>query len=147
MNCPALERGGVRKLSMKGRVTATLVNRSGAKRYLYLLAIDPRNAVDLVLPSPGEIDRPIAPGQPYRRGPFTFNLPGIYRFVTIVSDTPIRADAFQQSGNGTRDITACTSPLERLLCSASEGTRDPGVVAVGNWSASVSSAIVNGGSQ
>lgn len=147
MNCPALERGGVRKLSMKGRVTATLVNRSGAERYLYLLAIDPRNAVDLVLPSPGEIDRPIAPGQPYRRGPITFDLQGIYRFVTIVSDTPIRADAFQQSGNGTRDITACTSPLERLLCSASEGTRDPGVVAVGNWSASVSSAIVNGGSQ
>lgn len=141
-NCPALERGGVRKLYRNGRVTATLVNRSTAPRYLYLLAIDPRNTVDLVLPSPGEIDRPIARGQPYRRGPFTFDLAGNYRFVTIASDTPIRADAFQQSGNGTRDISACLSPIERLLCSVSRGTRDVGITRIGDWSASVETAIV-----
>ena len=132
----------MRQLGKNGRITATLINRSTEPRFLYLLAIDPRNAIDLILPLRGEFDRPIAPGQPYRRGPFAFDLAGNYRFVTIVTDAPIRADAFEQSGNGTRDIEACLSPLERLLCSASKGTRDTSVTRVGNWSATVATAIV-----
>ncbi|MGB5724065.1 MAG: caspase family protein [Parasphingorhabdus sp.] len=140
--CPALEKGGVRQLGENGRVTATLVNRSDKPRHIYLLAIDPRNAIDLILPKPDEFDQKVAPGQPYRRGPFSFDLPGTYRFLTIATDTPIRADAFAQAGNGVRDIGACVSPLERLLCAASRGTRDAGVTSVGNWSASVASAIV-----
>ena len=139
--CPPLERGGVRQLGKRDRVVATLVNRSGAPRYLYLLAIDPSNAIVLVLPTQGEIDRAIAPGQPYRRS-FGFDRPGSYRFVSIVSDVPIRADAFQQSGSGTRDINACLSPLERLLCSASRGSRDVAVTRIGSWSASVMTAVV-----
>lgn len=145
-NCPPLERGGVRKLEKGGLVTATLVNRTGAPRYLYLLAIDPRNTINLAIPRADEIDRPIAPGQPYRRT-FGFDVPGNYRFVTIVSDTPIRADAFEQDGNGSRDITACLSPLERLLCSVSKGTRDASVTRVGDWSASVETAIVTAPSE
>lgn len=143
-NCPPLERGGVRQLARNGRVTATLINRSGAPRYLYLLAIDPGNTINLAIPRADEIDRPIAPGQPYRRT-FGFDVPGNYRFVTIISDTPIRADAFEQDGNGSRDIAACLSPLERLLCSVSKGTRDASVTRIGDWSASVETAIVTEG--
>jgi hypothetical protein len=63
--------------------------------------------------------------------------PGAYRFVVLASATPIRADAFEQSGSGSRDLAACTSPLERLLCASSEGRRDVGVAAVGDWSAQI----------
>jgi len=59
----------------------------------------------------------------------------------LASARPIRADAFQQAGTGARDLAACTSPLERLLCSSSEGRRDPGVAAVGDWSAQVSTVL------
>jgi hypothetical protein len=34
------------------------------------------------------------------------------------------------------------SPLERLLCSSRQGMRDPGVTAVGNWSAQAMTVLV-----
>jgi hypothetical protein len=143
--CPPLEDGGVRRIGLEQSFTATVINRGTRPVYLYLLAIDPRNAVDLVLPKPGEFDRMLQPNQPYRRSQMKFDAPGPYRFLTIATDRPIRAEAFQQRGNGARDLAACVSPLERLLCSSSQGTRDPGVTAVGNWSAQVTTALVTTG--
>jgi len=140
--CPPLEDGGVRRIATGSPFSATLINRGTKPAYLYLLAIDPQNAIDLVLPKPGEFDRPLQPNQPYRRLAMTFNGAGPYRFLTIVTDKPIRAEAFQQSGNGARDLAACVSPLERLLCSSSQGMRDPGVAAVGNWSAQAMTVLV-----
>jgi len=84
----------------------------------------------------------LRPGLPYRRSQMTFDIPGLYRFVTITSATPIRADSFQQSGNSARDLAACVSPLERLLCAAGEGMRDVGVSSVGAWSAQVETVLV-----
>ncbi len=139
--CPPLQAGSVRRIGMGERITATVVNRGSRPAYVYVLAIDPQNAVDLVLPKPGEFDQPLPPNQPYRRSGMLFNLPGAYRFVVIASARPLRADAFQQAGTGARDITACTSPLERLLCASSEGRRDVGVAAVGDWSAQVSTVL------
>ena len=75
-----------------------------------------------------------------RRRSISFDIPGAYRFVTIASAKPVRADAFEQSG--TRDLAACTSPLERLLCASAEGRRDVGVAAVGDWSAQVSTVLI-----
>jgi hypothetical protein len=143
--CPDLDRGGVRKLANDAGTTATVVNRGNRPFYLYVLAIDPMNAIDLVLPKPDEIDQALQPGQPYRRQDMTFDTPGTYRFVTIATDQPIHADALAQSGNGTRDVGTCVSPLERLLCAASEGRRDVGVSAVGGWSAQVSTVLVTKG--
>lgn len=142
--CPAPGAGGVRKLANGGRFTAAIVNRGTRPVFVYLLAIDPRNAVDLILPAPGEIDQKLRVGAVNARARknMEFKRPGAYRFVAIASDTPIRADAFEQSGNGARDIGG--SPLERLLASASQGTRDPGVTAVGDWSAQIATAIVEG---
>jgi len=139
--CPPLQAGGVRRIGIGERITATVINRGARPAYVYVLAIDPYNAVDLVLPKPGEFDQPLPPNQPYRRSAMSFDAPGAYRFVVLASARPIRADAFQQAGTGTRDLAACTSPLERLLCASSEGRRDPGVAAVGDWSAQVSTVL------
>ena len=139
--CPPLQAGGVRRIGIGERITATVINRGARPAYVYVLAIDPYNAVDLVLPKPGEFDQPLPPNQPYRRSAMSFDTPGAYRFVVLASARPIRADAFQQGGTGTRDLAACTSPLERLLCASSEGRRDAGVAAVGDWSAQVSTVL------
>ena len=139
--CPPLQAGGVRRIGMSERITATVINRGTRPAYVYVLAIDPYNAVDLVLPKPGEFDQPLPPNQPYRRSGMSFDTPGAYRFVVLASARPIRADAFQQTGTGARDLAACTSPLERLLCASSEGRRDIGVTAVGDWSAQISTVI------
>lgn len=141
--CPPVQEGGIRRIGSGERITATVINRGTRPAYVYVLAIDPYNAVDLVLPKPGEFDQPLPPNQPYRRSAMSFDTPGPYRFVVLASARPVRADAFQQAGTGTRDIAACTSPLERLLCASAEGTRDPGVSAVGDWSAQVSTVIAN----
>lgn len=139
--CPSLQAGGIRRIGAGERITATVINRGARPAYVYVLAIDPYNAVDLVLPKPGEFDQPLPPNQPYRRSAMSFDAPGPYRFVVLASARPIRADAFQQAGTGTRDLAACTSPLERLLCASSEGRRDPAVTAVGDWSAQVSTVL------
>lgn len=141
--CPPLQEGGVRRIGSGERISATVINRGTRPAYVYVLAIDPYNAVDLVLPKPGEFDQALPPNQPYRRSGMSFDTPGPYRFVVLASARPVRADAFQQSGTGARDLAACTSPLERLLCASSEGTRDPGVTAVGDWSAQVSTVLAN----
>ncbi|SIN64968.1 Caspase domain-containing protein [Parasphingorhabdus marina DSM 22363] len=142
-SCPSLENGGVRHIDLKEKTIATVINRGDRPAFIYLLAIDPKNGVVLVLPRPGEIDQKIEPNRPYRRGPISFQVPGPYRFITIASEERIRVDAFQQSGSGIRNIDICSSPLEKLLCSASQGTRDPEVSEIGNWSAVVASAVVN----
>lgn len=139
--CPPMQEGGIRRIGMGERITATVINRGARPVYIYVLAIDPYNAVDLVLPKPGEFDTPLAPNQPYRRAGMAFDTAGPYRFVVLASAQPIRADAFQQSGTGARDLGACTSPLERLLCASSEGRRDVGVASVGDWSAHVSTVL------
>ena len=139
--CPSLQAGGVRRIGIGERFTATVINRGTRPAYVYVLAIDPYNAVDLVLPKPGEFDQALPPHQPYRRSAISFNSTGPYRFVVLASATPVRADAFEQTGTGTRDLATCISPLERLLCASSEGRRDPGVAAVGDWSAQVSTVL------
>jgi hypothetical protein len=139
--CPPLEAGGVRRIGPGERFTATVINRGARPAYVYVLAIDPFNAVDLVLPKRGEFDQALPSNQPYRQSAMSFDTPGAYRFVVISSARPIRADAFQQAGTGARDLAACTSPLERLLCASSEGRRDVGVTAVGDWSAQISTVL------
>ena len=139
--CPSLQAGGVRRIGLAARITATVINRGTRPAYVYVLAIDPHNAVDLVLPKPGEFDQPLPPNQPYRRSGMSFDAPGAYRFVVLASATPVRVDAFEQAGGGSRDLTTCTSPLERLLCTSSEGRRDAGVAAIGDWSAQVSTVL------
>ena len=138
--CPPLQTGGVRRIGTGEKFTVTLLNHGSRPAYVYVLAIDPLNAIYPVLPQPDEYDQMMKPNQDRRRS-ISFNVPGAYRFVTLASAKPVRADAFEQSG--TRDLAACASPLERLLCSSAEGRRDAGVTAVGDWSAQVSTILVS----
>lgn len=135
--CPSLQAGGVRKIRQGAMFTATVINQGARPAYVYVLAIDPQNAVSPILPKPNEFDQTQPYNRPYRREHMKMDTPGVYRFVVLASATPLRADAFEQSGSGSRDLAACTSPLERLLCASSEGRRDAGVAAVGDWSAQV----------
>lgn len=141
-SCPPIDDGGLRRFERADMTFVTVINRGRKPLHIYVLAIDPLNGVVSVLPKSGEVDQKIEPDRPYQRGPISFAVPGPYRFVTIASERRIRVDALQQSGSGSRNIEACRTPLERLLCSASKGSRDPTVDAVDDWLATVSPAIV-----
>lgn len=136
-SCPPLQEGGIRKIRQGELFTATVINKGARPAYIYVLAVDPRNAINLILPKPKEFDQTQPYNRPYRREHMKMETPGAYRFVVLASASPVRADAFEQSGSGSRDLAACTSPLERLLCASSEGRRDAGVASVGDWSAQV----------
>lgn len=136
-SCPPLQEGAIRKIHQGEPFTATVINKGARPAYLYVLAIDPDNAINLILPKPKEFDQTQPYNRPYRREHMKMDTPGAYRFVVLASATPVRADAFEQSGSGSRDLSACTSPLERLLCASSEGRRDAGVASIGDWSAQV----------
>lgn len=139
--CPPLDAGAMRRIGKGDKFTVTAINRGTVPAFLYVLAISPSNTVTLVVPRSGELDQKIAAGMPYSRAGVFFRTPGSYQFVTIATDRPIRADALEQDGNGTRDTASCTTSLERLLCDANVGLRDPAVKAVGDWSAQVTSVL------
>ena len=142
--CPALERGGERVLKVGGNAFVTVENLGTAPRYLYVFGIDPTYGVALILPRPGENDDKIAPQRPHRipDDPVVPTAPGQYRFVTIASEEQINAAALEQDGTNARGAVGCDTALERLLCSAKTGTRDPSAPKVGNWTAIVESVVV-----
>ncbi len=140
---PDSKRGHVLALGRPAQLTVKIVGE--ADRWVYVLGIDPTYAVQLVFPQNGGNDsalrahsRPVAS----RLAPRT---PGFYRFVTIATDAPIDARALEQSRAGARDPEGCRTALERLLCEAAMGTRDPATPRVGNWSATVQPVLVDPG--
>lgn len=143
LQCPPLKGRGPRTLVVDGKAKLSLVNvnRARAPRFLYLLGIDPAYGVTLLWPTGGGVD----PAMPWKRAVqrvIAANTVGRYRFVTIATDAPINAAALQQDGAGTRDPAACVSRIERLLCAAATGTRDPSVPRVGAWTATVTEVNV-----
>lgn len=146
-SCPPLEAGdgGMRQLtpSRASPVVATVINGLDKDAYIYVFAIDRRNGVDLIIPRPGEPNSAIAPSETIQsRAIRGFGIDGLLRFIVIATEQPIRAEALQQSGSGTNSRAVCASALERLLCSANRGTRDPGVQTVGGWTAIIATARV-----
>lgn len=143
LSCPPPEGRGPRTLTVDRKAKLALVNtdRARAPRHVYLIGIDPSLGVTVLWPTGGGVD----PALPWRRAVqriIAANAVGRYRFVTIATDAPINAAALQQDGTGARDPAACTSPLERLLCAAATGTRDPSVPRVGAWTATVTEVNV-----
>ena len=132
--------GPVLKLGEKAKLIA--VNRASEPRYIYVFAIDESYAVNLALPDGQGTDRAIAADRPLV-GFGTPDAKGRLTFLTLSSSDPIKPSVLEQSGAGARDPAACnTSALTRLLCSAQRGTRDPSVPSVGNWTATVTSAMI-----
>jgi hypothetical protein len=119
-------------------------NRGTRPRFIYVLGIDPRFGVSLILPASGGNDTRLAPMRPFGNpdDPVRLTMPGTYHFVTIATEEPISAAALEQQGTSARGTPACSSALEQLLCNASAGTRDPKAPRTGDWNAIVTSVVV-----
>lgn len=143
--CPQSGAGKPFVLKSGAEAKLTVTNTGSTPRYLYVYAIDTDYEINLLIPGGGGRDPQLQPGmsvdvrvQPDR--------PGRYRFVTIATDAPIgSARALEQTATGARDPGACRSALERLVCEAASGTRDPSVPRVGAWIATVTDVVVNEG--
>jgi hypothetical protein len=141
-SCPNDGRRDEPVLKLDQPVQITVRNLRDDPRYVYVLGIDAEYSVTLLLPPNGGRDPALGARQPLKRDDVVPNSPGRYRFVTIATDAPINAQALEQDGAGTRDPGSCVSALERALCDAASGSRDPSTPRVGAWTATVSSAIV-----
>ena len=139
-SCPPAGPAG-RSIAVDRRAKLAIVNVADAPRFIYVFGIDDGYGVTLLLPRGGGVDPALASGQPVQTE-IEPNSAGRYRFVTIATDAPIDAAALQQDRAGARDPGACRSALERALCAAAAGTRDPSAPKVGNWTATVTEVAV-----
>lgn len=142
--CPPFEKGSTRLLAKGASTLVTVENLADKPRYLYVLGIDPAFGVALIIPPPGAVDSKVDPDKAHRvpNDPLVPTAPGTYRFVTLATDERIDASAFEQEGTRARSGTACRSVLEKLLCDANRGKRDPSSPKVGNWTATVDTVLV-----
>ncbi len=140
--CPEAATSDGPALTLNQPAKIAVVNHSDAPLYVYVFAIDKDLTVNLVLPPSGSDDTTaLAPGAAVQRSDTGPVDPGRLQFLTLATPTPINAAALEQSGVGARE-GGCVNPLERILCAAAVGTRDPSVPRVGAWSAILSSAMV-----
>lgn len=119
----------------------SVVNIGAAPRYVYVLGIDERMGIRLLMPRNGGIDPPLPAGRAVQREiePQSF---GRYRFVTIATDGPIDAAALQQQPVDAGPGEGCRSGLERGSCMAAVGAGDATAPRVGAWSATVTDVEV-----
>ena len=118
-------------------------NEGEKPRYAYVFGIDPNYGVSLIMPAPGGNDSKLAPMRAHRTpdDPVKPTRTGVHLFVTVASDEPINAAAFEQDGTNARG-SACSSALERLLCDANKGKASADAAKVGNWTAIVETVYV-----
>jgi hypothetical protein len=142
--CPPPEKRNLRVVAKQASTLVTVENLGDKPRYLYVLGIDPAYGVALIIPPPGAVDSKVERLKAHRvpNDPLVLTSPGVYRFVTLATDERIDASAFEQDGTKARSGTACKSVLEKLLCDANRGKRDPAASKVGNWTATVDTVLV-----
>jgi Caspase domain len=142
--CPPMEKGQIRLLKRNVESIVTVNNEGSAPMYYYVFGIDPTFGVALILPPPGGQDSKVAPLQPYRipDDPVVPTATGKYHFVTIATEERINTGALEQDGTNSRSGASCRPGLERLLCDANRGVRDPSVPRIGHWQAIVETVIV-----
>ncbi len=140
--CPQAPTSDGPALKLNQPAKIAVVNQSEAPLFVYVFAIDQDLTVNLMLPPSGGVDNtPLAAGAAVQRSDTGPVDPGRLQFLTLATPTPINAAALEQSGVGARE-GGCVNALERILCAANVGTRDPSVPRVGSWSAILSSAMV-----
>lgn len=140
-DCPSADRVSAHALARDVPAKLTVTYNGDKPRNVYVFGIDPQFGVTMLIPRNNGIDPPVKKGTAQQRD-LSLVMPGTYRFVTIATDAPINAAVLQQSGVGTRGAGSCQSALERLLCDAGSGTRDPSAARVGDWTARVDEVIV-----
>ncbi len=108
-----------------------VVNHAAEPRYVYVFAIADDDSVTLLT----QQDAPLPPERPQ-----TIDLvphyTGRIHFLVLATKVQIDAAALEQNG-GARDGSSCSSALDRLLCEANSGTRDPSTSHVGDWAGMV----------
>ena len=142
--CPDKEKRKQIRVLKRGEDSFVTVQNEGDKpRYIYVFGIDPNYGVALILPAPGGNDSKIDPFRAHRipNDPVKPTKTGVHLFVTVASDEPINAAAFEQDGTNARGV-ACSSALERLLCDANKGKTSADAAKVGNWTAIVETVYV-----
>ncbi len=142
--CPQAPANG-RLLTRNVPALISAKNVAAGKRFLYVLGIDPSFGVSLLLPPNGAIDEAIEAGA-YLQVPEGHNIapdaPGSYRFLTLATDAPIPAQALEQTGLATVDREVCLTRLSRQACADASRTRDPALIWVRDWAATLASAEV-----
>ena len=102
-SCPALEPDGMRRIGPGTRFTATLVNRGKVPAHMYLLAIDPLNAVTLVVPRRAGLDLHL--GEP--ESTIGLRVPDHALVRAVARDVgPIAATSANRHGEPTRSTAA-----------------------------------------
>ena len=131
--------GPILKIGKKAKLIVT--NKAATPRYLYVYAIDDSYEVNLAIPERRGIDTRLdegkaiaVEGSPTSKGRLTF--------LTLSTTEPIKADVLEQSGIAARGTNCNVSALARALCAAQRGERDAEGSRVGDWSATVVTAIV-----
>lgn len=115
-------------------------NHAPDPRYVYVFAIADDNSVTLLT----QQDAPLSPDRPQTIDVVP-HYAGRIHFLVLATKAPIDGAALEQNG-GARDGSSCTSALDRLLCEANNGTRDPATSHVGNWAGLVKTIAVVGNS-
>ncbi len=133
--------GSGRRLQVNRDALLTVSNMSPVPRYLYVLVIDDRFGITMVVPTHGGEDPKITEGGT-QRPVLRFDSPGLYRFVTIASTEPIAVKTLQQSALR-RDYTAQCDPQiegasECLI--ARQGNRGGAAPQIGEWTITVEDA-------
>ena len=142
--CPETGSSNVSNLGRGDRVRIAVRNEFRQAQYVYLLMIDPNNAIRLMVkPKDGAA---LAPGALAEMdGEAVTLLGGRYRMVTIRSATPVDTAIFATDTN-LIDYSRCQSQLEQLLCGALSG-EDISVPVINdyfnnNWSIAVDTLYV-----
>lgn len=142
--CPKAP-NGVRQLALNQPALIVGKNSAAEQRYLYVLGIDPEFGITLLLPPNGALDDPIGPGNnlvvPEGQN-INPDAPGSYRFVTLSTDARIPAQALEQTGLATVDREVCLTRLSRQTCADAARARDPALVWVSAWAATLTLAEV-----
>lgn len=118
-SCPETGSSNIDDLGRDDRVRIAVRNEFREAQFVYLLMIDPNNAIRLMVQPKG--GTALAPGALAEMdGEAVTLLGGRYRMVTIRSATPIDTAIFSTDLNGI-DFAKCQSELEQLLCGALSG--------------------------
>lgn|GEM_PF-885272 len=117
----------------------TVTNNAAGPRYVYIFAMADDNSVTLLTRQ----DAPVEQGH-VQAIVLMPDFAGTIRFLVLATTTAIDGAALEQDG-GARDASGCTTTLERLLCEANDGSRDPAAPQAGDWAGIINTVKVVAG--
>jgi hypothetical protein len=129
---------GERRLKLEQPAMISVINGAASPRFVYVLAIDEKYEVAVILPAFGAVDPALAPGQALRNAQEIAPVDkGALRFVALSSDAPLDATVLEQTATDVVDLDACLSAVARAFCLGSDTQRTGGLAGVGAWSSAM----------